>query len=509
MTGTALVAWAPQPGPQQALVSCPVEDVFYGGARGGGKTDALLGDVLVRADEHGAHFRGILFRRTYLELEEVIRRSQELFPKLGWAYNSTTHTWTHRASGATLLLRYLDNDADADNYQGHQYTWMGFDELTNWPRPDPLDKLWGSLRSPHAVPCVRRSTGNPGGPGHHWVQARYIDPARPFVPFHYKPQVHHPELEIQAVFIPAKLEDNPILQASDPGYEHRLAATGSAALYKAWRHGDWSAVVGAAFTEWRPDLHILDDFHPPKGWVFSGGCDWGYRNPGWFGLFACGPDGDVVCVAELSFREQTDRQVGHAVGLICRHWGHVPVIAGDEQMWYQTGVGAPSIAEGFQAGLLDAVNSLDYVPKLIPATHGRGSRAAKLVVMHQYLAWKAGPDGTVPPWGRPRLRFVRHACPVALRTIPALPVDPKKPEDVDTEADDHAYDGVTAFLMSRPAAGERQLRQAEPERHPGLDRGRKKRAVAAWERAMREHVEGGEEHFRMPRGLVPIEDLDA
>lgn len=500
-------------------MTCPVEDALYGGARGGGKTDGLIGDVLIRADRYKSHFRGVLFRRTYTpELEEVIARTQQLLPALGWTYNAGSHTWTH-TNGATLLLRHLDNDADADNYQGHQYCWQGFDELGNWPSPAPIDKLWGAMRSPHGVPCVRRNTANPGGPGHHWVRERYripdhIDFTRLHLePFQYQPQPKlQPNIWLNAVFIPARLEDNALLRQADPGYEARLASVGGEALYRAWRFGDWSAVVGAAFPEWNPRLHILDSFTPPKGWTWGAGCDWGYRNPGWFGLFACGPDGDVVCVAELSFREQTDRQVGHAVGLLCRQWGvtSAHTIAGDEQMWYNTGVGAPTIAEGFQSGIFDAYGdgALDWAPRLIPATHGRGSRATKLVVMHQHLAWKAAPDGAVPPWGRPRLRFVRTACPVALRTIPALPTDPDKPEDVDTDADDHAYDGVTAFLMSRPPVGEQPVRPAEPERHPGLDRGRKKRAVPAWERSLREQAQGGDDHFRMPRGLEPVDDDD-
>lgn len=510
-----LVAWAPQPGPQQALITCPIEDTLYGGARGGGKTDGLIGDAHIRAMRYGKKFRGVLFRKTYTpELEEVIARTRDLLPKLGWHYNQTAHEWTH-GNGATLLLRYLETLADADNYQGHQYCWQGFDEVGNWPESAPIDKMWGSLRSPYGVPCVRRLTANPGGPGHHWVKERYripdhIDFTKLHLdPFKYQPQPKHaPHLWINAVFIPARLEDNAILMSGDPGYESRLAAAGGEALYRAWRFGDWSAVVGAAFPEWRPDLHILERFRVPKGWALAGGCDWGYRAPGWFGLFACGPDEDVVCVKELSFREQTDHQVGYAVGLICREWGVVTHIAGDEQMWYKTGVGAPTIAEGFQTGLMEAIPDLDYVPKLIPSSHGRGSRAAKLVVMHQYLAWKAAPDGTVPQWGRPRLRFLRDGCPVAITTIPALPVDPKNPEDVDTTANDHPYDGATAFLMSRPPIGVAAVRPEPADQHPGFDRNTRRRAKPAWERALRSQVETVDDHFRVPRNVVPIDELE-
>src|SRR5262249_17796442 len=155
--------------------------------------------------------RGILFRRTMPELDEVIRRSKEIYLPLGWIYQEQKHDWT-APNGATLRLRYLDRDSDADGYQGHSYTWMGFDELGNWPSPAPIDKLWACVRSAVGVPCVRRSTGNPGGPGHVWVRDRYrVD--RPLQVFEYCPNPDLPQLKIQAVFIPSRLEDNPALMA--------------------------------------------------------------------------------------------------------------------------------------------------------------------------------------------------------------------------------------------------------------------------------------------------------
>lgn len=499
------VIWSPQPGPQTLLLACPIEDVFYGGARGGGKTDGLLGDFLAQAGEYGQGARGILFRRSFPELEEVIRRANEILIPLGWTYVAQSHTFT-APNGATLRLRFLERDSDADHYQGHQYSWMGFDEVQQWLDPSPLNKLWGSLRSPHGVPCVRRLTGNPPAPA--WLKERYIDRAPPLTPFRYQPLPDlRPDLSVEAVFIPAKLEDNPLLMQKDPGYEGRLAAVGGPRLYEAWRHGRWDVMIGQVFEEWRGDLHIIEDsWAPPRFWRFAGGCDWGYRNPGWFGLFASGPDGEQVCVEEVYFRQQTAYDVGYGVGVLCRGYEQVEYIAGDEQMWYQTGVSAPNLAEEFQKGLVDAWGGdIERVPKLIPATHGRGSRAAKLAVMHRYLKWTPSPKGdTVPPWGQPKLKFKRR-CVAAIRTIPALPYDPHKPEDVDTDAEDHAYDGVSAYLMSRPALAERPPKPLVPDQHPGVDRqGRKRRQ---WERALREMAEGREgEGYRVPRHLVPTDE---
>lgn len=253
------VAWEPISAPQEALITCPIEDVFYGGARGGGKTDALLGDFAAHAGQYGKHAHGILFRRTYPELEQVEQRSREIYTPLGWSYNETKKTWT-APDGATLKLRYLLRDKDADNYQGHSYTWQGWDELTNWSSAVALDKLWATLRSAHGVPCYRRSTGNPGGAGHGWVKRRYIDPAPDgYKVFQYAPNPNVPALRIQSVFIPSTLDDNKLIAES--GYEARIAAaTGdNQALWEAWRFGRWDVFVGQQYNEFRREYHVLKD----------------------------------------------------------------------------------------------------------------------------------------------------------------------------------------------------------------------------------------------------------
>lgn len=505
------VIWSPQPGPQSLLVTCPIEDVFYGGARGGGKSDGLLGDFALHAQAYGEHANGYFFRKTYDDLDEAIRRSLMIFTPAGWNYNKVEHRWT-APNGATLTFRYLESPEDTARYMGFQMTWLAVDQVEQFPDPAPIDRLWGSIRSVHGVKCVRRLTGNPPAPP--WLFARYVEPhPRGLQPFVYRPlPTEFPSLSIEAIFIPAKLEDNPLLMQQDPDYERRLAASGSKELFQAWRFGRWDVMIGAVFSEWRPDLHILpDDFVAPKNWIWAAGCDWGYRNPGWFGWFACGPDGDVVCMDEVYFREQTAQQVGYACGLRSRELPALAYIAADEQMWYKTGVSAPTIAEEFQAGFLAAYGGdLERCPKLVEAGHGRGSRSTKLQVTHRYLRWTAGPDGKVPPWGRPRLRFLGR-CRAAVRTLPALPYDTKKPEDVDTNAEDHAYDGVAAFLMSRPPLAEALERPHDPERHPGVDHRTRRRKQ--WERSARQYLEEGAhlhatDGFRVPRAgeAVPLDE---
>ena len=176
------VVWSPLPGPQTDLLECPIFEVFYGGARGGGKSDGMLGDWLSHSDLYGKHAIGLMVRRQLTELREIIERSKQIFSQLRARWDSVEKTW-HMPNGARLKFSYLENDGDADRYQGASFTRVYIEEVGTFPDPAPIMKLMATLRSAHGVPCGFRATGNPGGPGHTWVKARYIDPA----PLGYKP----------------------------------------------------------------------------------------------------------------------------------------------------------------------------------------------------------------------------------------------------------------------------------------------------------------------------------
>jgi len=129
MNNEPQVIWKPEP-KQHLALTCPAFELFYGGARFGGKSDFLLADFL-DGIKLGENHRGILFRKTYSELEELTFRSKQLYPHIGGQYSETKRTWTF-PSGSALKLRFLEIDRDVEKYQGHAYTWIGFDELTNW-----------------------------------------------------------------------------------------------------------------------------------------------------------------------------------------------------------------------------------------------------------------------------------------------------------------------------------------------------------------------------------------
>jgi hypothetical protein len=134
---------------------------------------------------------------------------------------------------------------------------------------------------------------------------------------------------------------------------------------------------------------------------------------------------------------------------------------------------------------------------------------ARVQLTHRYLSWVTLEDGkTIPPWGRPKLRFMAR-CKAAIRTLPALPADPTHPEDVDTNAEDHPYDGLGAYLMSRPPLPDQPFVPLGKDLHPGLSK-RGKRAPPPpppWERYQRAaQMETPFEGFRVPRDLEPVDE---
>ena len=280
------IGWQPQKGPQTALLACPVFEVFFGGARGGGKTDGMLGEWASHAALHGKNAVGLMIRRERVQLLETIERSRHLYGPLGARYNDQDKMWRW-PNGARLRFAYLERDADADAYQGHSYTRVYVEELGTFPSASPVLRLMATLRSGAGVPCGFRATGNPGGPGHQWVKARYIDPnpaGWEIRKFTYENPWTRETIEQDRVFIPSKLQDNKFL---GPEYVANLQMVGSDTLVRAWLEGDWTVIEGAYFDCWRYDLHVVEPFAVPAHWGRFRSMDWGSAKPfsvGWWAI---------------------------------------------------------------------------------------------------------------------------------------------------------------------------------------------------------------------------------
>ena len=171
------VIFKPNVGPQTDFLAASEREVLYGGSAGGGKSYAMLADPLRYMGNPA--FSGLLLRHTTEELRELITKSQEMYPKIwpGIKWSERKMQWT-APSGARLWMSYLDKEDDVLRYQGLAFSWIGFDELTQWPSPFAWNYMRSRLRSTAKdLPVYMRATTNPGGRGHHWVKKMFIDPA--------------------------------------------------------------------------------------------------------------------------------------------------------------------------------------------------------------------------------------------------------------------------------------------------------------------------------------------
>jgi hypothetical protein len=452
----ATIGWAPQPGPQHALVTCPVEEIFYGGARGGGKTDGMLGKAWIKAEIYGKAYKGIFFRKALPQLEAAIARANEIYapPVATWRDSKKTFEF---ANGASLKFRYLERDQDAEEYQGHDYVDLFFEELTNWSDPKPIFKLKATLRSAAGVPCQMHGTGNPGGPGHHWVKARYIDPA----PMGY--EILTDEHGGKRVFIPSRVSDNAILLNNDPGYIGRLKQSGSESLVRAWLEGDWSVIEGAFFDCWSDKL-IIKPFPIPDHWPRIVGFDWGSARP-FAALWA------AVCSEDYLHQGQTIKR-----GSLVFY-----------REWY--GASAPNVglrmtAEPVGSGIAertperrDGKCPIDWVadPAIFSEDGGPSLAERMKLPFRRADNARVARNGHVGGWDQMRARmeaesiFFFDTCTESVRTIPLLQHDKTNAEDIDTDSEDHAADAVRYVCMARPFTRNAPKPREEIFRKPTLD----------------------------------------
>jgi hypothetical protein len=442
--------WDPQPRQAQAL-SCPADELFFGGAKGGGKSDFLLGDYLADYEEWGEAWKGILFRRSYKELDEIIGRSKQVIGQIPGAHYTSGEAMLWKIPAprakypgfATLRFRSLDSDLRVGEYNGHQYPWIGWDELTEFPGSGPYIFIVGCSRSAFGAPTRIRSTGNPGRPGHIWVKARFIDVAEPF--HIYK----DPDTNLTRCFIPSRLEDNLILMKNDPKYEQKLMLY-PPHLRKALRYGLWDVVVGQVFEEFSHDKHTIAPTPLDSSWYRFVAMDWGYKKPFAVQWWAVNTDGRMILYKQWygceTGAENTGLQMS-AGAVAAKAWemsvneGATTMVA-DPACWTkiglsdQKGVEVPSVAETFENVGFTMVRA-------------NNDRLNGLLRVHELLQ-ATTPDGH-------SMLLITRTCHHWLRTVPYLTSDPRNPEDIDTNLEDHDYDCTRYAVMSEYALDPRGL----------------------------------------------------
>ena len=459
-----IIPWRSQPGPQTTAIRRHlISELLYGGAVFGGKSDYLLGDYAQDVPSpYGAHWHGILFRKNYPQLEDLISRSKEIyppwFPGVSWSNQTKTWTWPN---GATLKMRFMESDDDWMQYWGHAYTWIGWDEIALWDNPTPYLRMKARLRSASArIPNKRiRASANPGGPGHHWVRAYWKIDEYPLGDHVFTPDDGS---GMQRLFVKARLKDNKIGIANDPGYEARLEGAGSPTFIRAIKEGDWSVIEGAFFPEFNLAKHVVEPLPLPPQWTRFRSMDWGSSKPfsvGWYAV----SDGSLTQFprgALIKYREWYGMKDG------------------------QPNVGLKLTAEQIRTGMKNVPGQKD-IPGVVErekgdtiaygvidpsafAEDGGPSIAHRMAPIH----WRPADNKRIPGWDQLRARLVGEdgkpmlyffsTCTHTIRTVPMLQHDSNKAEDVDSDSEDHAGDETRYACMSRPWIANQKATEQQP-----------------------------------------------
>ncbi len=440
------IVFAPNPGPQTEFLSAIEREVLYGGAAGGGKTYSLIADPM-RYFSH-PEFNGLILRKTTDELREIIWKTQELYPKAfkGAKWQEKKSQWVF-PSGARLWLTYLERDEDVLRYQGQAFSYIAFDELTQHPTPFAWNYMRSRLRTTAPdLPIFLRATSNPGGPGHGWVRKMFVDPAPANVPFTATdidtgedlryPDTHPSKAGqplFQRRFIPASLYDNPYL-ANDGAYEANLLSLPEMQR-RQLLEGDWAVASGAAFTEFRSNVHVVDPFEIPDTWRKFRSADYGYSSYSAVHWYAIDPSFNTLIVyRELYLSKHTGRDLAKAV-LEAENGEKLSYGILDSSCWHQRGQLGPSIAE----------EMISQGCRWRPSDRSKGSRVAGKNRLHELL--KVDEDTQMPG-----IVFF-NTCRQIIADLPTIPSDPKGSDDIDPRyASDHAYDSIRYGIQSRPKA---------------------------------------------------------
>jgi hypothetical protein len=419
-----------------------------------GKSYAMVADPVRYFNN--PHFRGLLVRRSTEELRELLSVSKMLYPQAipGIKFLERDKTWV-APSGATLWMSYLDRDEDVMRYQGQAFSWIGLDELTQWPTPYAWDYMRSRLRTTRAsgLPLYMRATTNPGGPGHHWVKKMFIDPSPPNSSFWATnefgetirwPKGHSREGEplFKRRFIPANLFNNPYL-AEDGMYEANLLSMPEHQR-RQLLEGDWSVADGAAFTEFNYKDHVIEPFDIPNSWAKFRACDYGYGSETAVLWFAVSPSEQVVVYRELVVSRVTASDLADMINEI-ESGEKIRYGVLDSSLWHSRGDTGPSLAEQM---ILKGC-------RWRPSDRSKGSRVAGKNEIHRRLQIDQFTE-------EPGLVFF-NTCVRTIADLPSLPLDKNNPEDIDTKVkNDHTYDALRYGLMTRPRSS---LWDYDPAKH--------------------------------------------
>lgn len=461
------ILWRPQK-KQAAFQRRREYEALYGGAAGGGKSDALLTEALRQV--HIPHYRGLLLRKTYPELTGLIDRSRQIYSAAypDAKYQEAQHVWRF-PSGAKIYFGNMGKSGGWTVYQGKSFDFIGFDELTHFTFAEYSYLFSRNRPSGPGTRVYVRAATNPGGIGHGWVKERFISPGPAMTPIKSEMTVQAPDgknvtLSRSRIFVPSTVFDNKALLDYDPNYLASLSLLPEAEK-QALLYGSWDSFQGQVFTEWRNDsdhyrdqmhTHVIEPFPIPGHWRMYRGLDWGYSRPFSVGWFAVDEEGRIYHIKEYYGctgvpNEGLHMDPGQVAAEIRR------MEREDEQLKGRviTGIADPSIFDESRGQSI--ARMMEQAPFCVYFSPGDNKRLPGKMQFH-YRLRMAGD-------GRPLFQVFR-TCRNFIRTFPALQYDPARVEDIDSGLEDHCYDMARYVLMENPISPKAPAPENIPREDP-------------------------------------------
>lgn len=437
------IAFKPNLGPQSDFLAAPEREVLYGGAKGGGKSYALLVDPLRYC--HSRHARALIIRRSTPDLRDMVSKAQHIYPKAypdaKWLANA--NMWRF-PSGATIEFTFCETASDLPRFQGVNMTYAGLDEAASHPYlPELLNYIRSNIRSvdPVNVPPMLRMTANPGEVSSHYLRKEFVERAIPGETFWDHVKIYdirtkqHKTVNISKKYIPATVFDNEYL-LKDDSYLATLASLPETKR-KQWLEGNWFVSEMSAFPEFEEGLHVVKPFEIPRDCKRVKGQDWGFSSNGAAYWGAVMPSGQLVIYREFVFKGKDALRVSQEGKSMEIGEPRSPGII-DASAFQQRGTLGQSIGEIMQQ------NWPSWVPSSRSRVGNNSSRAHRKNLVHTHLAIN-------PQTGEPRMVIFPN-CRKLIEALSGLPIDKSNPEVVDTDSPlDHYFDALSYLLQGRPS----------------------------------------------------------
>lgn len=441
------ILWQPNPGPQTAFLSSTVREVMYGGAAGGGKTDALIALALRWAD-HPKH-RCLMLRRTRPQLQEVIDRTLQLYPEIvpGAQWKEAEGRWKF-PSGAIIQMGYAEHEQDILNFKTFEYNLICFDELTSFTEKQYMFMFLRNRTKSADLPPMIRSGTNPGDIGHEWVFRRFIDKKEPYKIYTDTVKIDEKDFAIARQYIPSHVWDNPAM----PNREEYVAGIMQMAPedVAAYLHGEWSRLAGAMF---QPIVETESAQLANRQYTLIRCIDFGISDPTcviWLAHYPSTGITDVV--SELYLKDPSLDDVATNIKIRERLMGlGEPVWSvGSPEMFNRQATSGQSIAT--------MLSTLGV--SLEPGNKDRMAGWARLRTLQQRNSLRVWPDDG--NWGAPNTK----------RTIPMLQRNTglgKDPNDLRPRQEDHAADALRYGIMVIYERPEARIRVEQEPDNPNRD----------------------------------------